>query len=80
MVRVFLGKCSKWNLDFKNWLKALCLGVSEPTKRLAVQSTAYATANTENEDLQYGISRFWKKCFRETVFSTLDGAGNYWKK
>ena len=39
---VFLGKCSKWNLNFQNWSKSLCLGVSKPTKRLAVQSTAYA--------------------------------------
>ena len=39
---VFLEKCTKWNLNFQNWSKALCLGVSEPTKRLSVQSTAYA--------------------------------------
>ena len=31
--RMFLGKCTKWNLIFQNWSKALCLGVSEPTKR-----------------------------------------------
>ena len=31
--RVFLGKCSKWNLNFQNWSKAFCLGVSEPAKR-----------------------------------------------
>ena len=35
---------------------------------------------TGNEDFQYGISRFWKKYGRETVFSTLEGVGNYWKK
>ena len=35
---------------------------------------------TRNEDFQHGISRFWKKYGRETVFSTLDGASNYWKK
>ena len=35
---------------------------------------------TGNEDFQYGISRFWEKYGRETVFSALDGAGNYWKK
>ena len=29
------------NLDFQNWSKALCLGVSDPTNRLAAQSTAY---------------------------------------
>ena len=32
---------------------------------------------TGNEDFQYGISRFWEIYGRETVFSTLDGAGNY---
>ena len=32
--RVFLGKYSKWNLNFKNWSKT-CLGFSEPAKRLA---------------------------------------------
>ena len=32
---------------------------------------------TGNEDFQYGISRFGGKYGRETVFSTLDGAGNY---
>ena len=35
---------------------------------------------TRNEDFQYGISRFLEKYGRETVFITLDGAGNYWKK
>ena len=30
-----------------------------------------------NEDFQYGILRFWENYGRETVFSTLDGAGNY---
>ena len=35
---------------------------------------------TGNEDFQYGNSRFWGKYGRETVFSTLGGAGNYWKK
>ena len=38
----FLEKCSKWNLNYQTWLKALCLGVSEPTKQLAAQGTAYA--------------------------------------
>ena len=42
--RVFLGKCLKWNLNFQNWSKSLCLaGVSAPTQWLpAAQSTAYA--------------------------------------
>ena len=35
---------------------------------------------TRNEDFQYFISRFWEKYGRETVSSTLDGAGNCWKK
>ena len=34
---------------------------------------------TGNEDFQYGIFRFWEKYGREIIFSTLDGAGNYWK-
>ena len=33
-----------------------------------------------NKGFQFGISRFWEKYGRETVFSTLDGAGNYCKK
>ena len=37
---MFLGKCSKSNLNIENWSKALGLDVSEPTKRLAAQSTA----------------------------------------
>ena len=32
---------------------------------------------TGNVDFQYGISRFWEKYGWETVFLTLDGAGNY---
>ena len=32
---------------------------------------------TGNDDFQYSVSRFWEKYGRETVFSTLDGAGNY---
>ena len=47
--RVFLGKCSKWNLNFQNWSKALCLGVSKPTKRLAAQSTACALRNRQGK-------------------------------
>ena len=35
---------------------------------------------TRNEDFQYGISRFWEKNGRETIFPALEGAGNYWKK
>ena len=47
--RVFLGKCTKWNLNFQNWSKALCLGVSGPTKRLAAKSTAYALRNRQGK-------------------------------
>ena len=32
-----------------NWSKALRLGVSEPTKRLAAQSTAYAFGNRQGK-------------------------------
>ena len=32
---------------------------------------------TGNKKFQYGISRFWEKYGPETVFSTLDSAGNY---
>ena len=39
---MFLGKCSKWNLNFQNWSKGLCLGVFEPTKQLLARSTSYA--------------------------------------
>ena len=46
---VFLGKSSKWNLNFQNWLKALWLGVFEPTKRLATQSAAYALRNRQGK-------------------------------
>ena len=35
---------------------------------------------TETEHFQHSISRSWEKNGRETVFPTLDGAGNYWKK
>ena len=45
---MILEICSKWNLNFQNWSKALCLGASEPTKRLAAQSTAYALRNRRN--------------------------------
>ena len=34
----------------------------------------------EMKFFQYGILRFWEKYSRETVFSRLDGAGNYCKK
>ena len=37
------------NLNFQNWSKALCLGVSEPTKRLAAQSTAYTLRNRQDK-------------------------------
>ena len=46
---MFLGKCSKWNLNFQNWPESLCSGVSEPTKRLAVQSTAYVLRDSQGK-------------------------------
>ena len=46
---MFLGKCLKWNLNFQIWSKVLCLGVSEPTKRLAAQSAAYALLNRQGK-------------------------------
>ena len=47
---VFLGKCSKWNLNFQNWSKSLCLGVSEPTKQFAAQSTTYVMRNRQSKE------------------------------
>ena len=40
-----------YEMEFKysNWSKALCLGVSESTKRLAAQSTAYALRNRQGK-------------------------------
>ena len=46
---MFLGRCSKWNLNFQNCPKSFCLGVSEPIKRLAAQSTAYALRNGQGK-------------------------------
>ena len=39
----------KQNLNFQSWSKALYLGVSEPTKRLIAQSTAYALRNRQGK-------------------------------
>ena len=47
---LFLGKCSKWNLNFQNWSKSLCLGVSEPTKQFAAQSTTYVVRNRHSKE------------------------------
>ena len=46
---MFPGKCLKWNLNFQTWSKVLFLGVSEPTKRLAAQSAAYALLNRQGK-------------------------------
>ena len=46
---MFLGKCTKLNLNYRNWSKALCLGVSEPTKRLAAQNTGYTLRNIQSK-------------------------------
>ena len=45
----FSWKMFEINLNFQNWSKALCLGVSEPTKRLAAQSTAYTLCNRQDK-------------------------------
>ena len=58
---VFLGKCSKWNLNFQNWSNSLCLGVSEPTKRLAAQSTAYTLRNCVTDKVNKHLSKKIKK-------------------
>ena len=47
--RVFLRKCSKWNSNFQNWSKVLCLDVFEPTKWLAVQNTIYVLRNRQGK-------------------------------
>ena len=53
---MFRGKCLTLdldlnfeclNLDFQNWPKVLCLGVSKPEKRLAAQSTACGLRNRQ---------------------------------
>ena len=43
---MFLGKCSKWNLNFQVWLKSFQT-ISEPTKRLACENLAYALRNRQ---------------------------------
>ena len=45
----FSRKMFEMNLNFQNWSKALCLGVSEPTKWLAAQSTAYTLRNRQDK-------------------------------
>ena len=47
---VFLGKCSKWSLNFQDWSKSSCLGVSEPTKQFAAQSTTYVVCNRQSKE------------------------------
>ena len=55
---MFRGKCLTLdldlnfeclNLDFQNWPKVLCLGVSKPEKRLAAQSTACGLRNRQGK-------------------------------
>ena len=43
---MFLGKCSKWNLNFQDWLKSFRT-ISEPTKRLVDENLAYALRNRQ---------------------------------
>ena len=59
---MFLGKCSKWNLNFQNWSKAVfrCL---QTKKRLAAQSTAYALRNQQGK--QAFVKENEKKCLKE---------------
>ena len=55
-------KCSKWNSNFQNWSKALCLDVSEPTKRLAAHSTAYALRYRQGiKDLSKKMKKKYEK-------------------
>ena len=62
----------------KNLFTSACLKLNYgTTKEGGGRSTCQWTGN---EDFQYSISRFLEKYDRETVFLTLDGAGNYWKK
>ena len=74
---MFLGK---WNLDFQNWSKTLCLGVSGPTKWLAAQSTAYASRNwqgkqvfvKENENNEKKSKYLKSLRYMDDFFSTND--------
>ena len=66
---VFLGKCLTWNLNFQNRSKALCLGASEPAKRLAAQSTAYILHN------QQGKQAFVKENDKKKKSHTCDEGG-----
>ena len=47
--RLFLEKCSKWNINVQYWSKASRLGASEPTKWLAAQITAYGLRNRQGK-------------------------------
>ena len=49
--RACLEKYSKLNLTFQNWSKALWSGIFEQTKRLAVQSVAYALLNRQGKQV-----------------------------
>ena len=60
---MFLEKCSEWNSNFQNWSKALGLGVSKPTNRLAAQSTAYALRNRQGK--QAFLKKKKKICVKE---------------
>ena len=63
--RVYLGEFLKWNLNFKNWSKELRLGVSEPTKRLAAQSKAYAMRNRRGKQAFAKENEKKNVCVRE---------------
>ena len=61
---MFLEKCSEWNSNFQNWSKALGLGVSKPTNRLAAQSTAYALRNRQGKH-EFLTKKKKKICVKE---------------
>ena len=63
-----------WNINFQNWSKALCSGVSKPIKRLAAQSTAYAVRKRIHK-CKKGGSFSILKCIKAYVRSTV---GNNW--
>ena len=46
---MILEKYSKWNLNFQNQSKVLCLGFSKPTKRFTAQSIGYAFSNSQGK-------------------------------
>ena len=62
---VFLGKCSKCNLNFQNCSISFCLNVSKLTKWLASQSTAYALRNWQGKETF--VRKKWKKMKKQNL-------------